>query len=113
MSDVWAALGDPTRRAILEQVASAGGLTATQLAAGLPITRQAVAKHLAVLQEAGLVAGRRAGRELRYVPTPAPLGEAIGWMTGVGARWDDRLAALERAARRRARAAAATPPAAS
>ena len=110
MSDVWAALGDPTRRTILEQVASAGGLTATQLAAGLPISRQAVAKHLAVLQDAGLVDGRRAGRELRYVPTPAPLGEAIGWMTGVGARWDGRLAALERAARRRARA---TPPAAS
>jgi DNA-binding transcriptional ArsR family regulator len=81
---------------ILEQVASGGGLTATQLASGLPITRQAVAKHLAVLQEAGLVDGRRAGRELRYV----------------GARWDDRLAALERAARRRARAAP-TPPAAS
>ena len=112
MSDVWAALGDPTRRMILEQVASGGGLTATQLASGLPITRQAVAKHLAVLQEAGLVDGRRAGRELRYVPTPAPLGEAIGWMTAVGARWDDRLAALERAARRRARAAP-TPPAAS
>ena len=112
MSDVWAALGDPTRRMILEQVASGGGLTATQLASGLPITRQAVAKHLAVLQEAGLVDGRRAGRELRYVPTPAPLGEAIGWMTAVGARWDDRLAALGRAARRRARAAP-TPPAAS
>jgi DNA-binding transcriptional ArsR family regulator len=102
VSDVWAALGDPTRRTILEQVAEADGLTATQLAAGLPISRQAVAKHLSVLQDAGLVAGRRAGRETRYVPTPAPLGEAIGWMTGVGARWDERLAALERAARRRA-----------
>jgi DNA-binding transcriptional ArsR family regulator len=112
VSDVWAALGDPTRRAILEQVASAGGLTATQLASGLPISRQAVAKHLAVLQDAGLVAGHRAGRELRYEPTPAPLGEAIGWMTGVGARWDDRLAALERAARRRAGTGSPTPPAA-
>ncbi len=109
MSDVWAALGDPTRRMILERVASGGGLTATQLASGLPITRQAVAKHLAVLQEAGLVEGSRAGRELRYVPTPAPLGEAIGWMTAVGARWDDRLAALERAARRRVRAAPTRP----
>ena len=70
----------------------------------LGITRQAVAKHLGVLADAGLVDGRRAGRETRYTPTPAPMGEAISWMTEVGGRWDARLAALERqVARRRAR----------
>ena len=98
--DVFAALGDPTRRGILEAVAARGEVTATELAAELPITRQAVAKHLAVLQHAGLVAVRRAGREARYVPTPAPLGDAIGWMTTLGGAWDDRLAALAKAAAR-------------
>ncbi len=102
-ADVFAALADPTRRGLLEAVAARGDATATQLAAELPISRQAVAKHLAVLQEAGLVASSRAGREQRFVPTPAPLGEAIGWMTTLGGRWDARLAALaEVAARRRA-----------
>jgi DNA-binding transcriptional ArsR family regulator len=100
--DVFFALADPTRRHILEEVAGRGTATATELAAELPVTRQAVAKHLVVLQDAGLVAAQRAGREIRFVPTPAPLGEAIGWMTTLGARWDDRLAALQRAAARRA-----------
>ena len=99
--EVFGALADPTRRAILTAVAERGETTATDLAAGLPVTRQAVAKHLAVLQGAGLVAARRAGRETRYAPTPAPMSEAISWMTTVGARWDDRLAALQRAAARR------------
>jgi DNA-binding transcriptional ArsR family regulator len=101
-ADVFAALADPTRRGLLEAVAERGTATATELAAELPISRQAVAKHLAVLQDAGLVAGSRAGREIRFVPTPAPLGDAIGWMTTLGGRWDERLAALaEVAARRR------------
>jgi DNA-binding transcriptional ArsR family regulator len=102
--DVFAALGDPTRRTVLQEVAERGSATATELAAPLGITRQAVAKHLAVLAEAGLVDGRRAGRETRYRATPAPMSEAISWMTEVGARWDERLASLERqVARRRAR----------
>jgi DNA-binding transcriptional ArsR family regulator len=99
---VFAALADGTRRDVLQAVATRGTATATELAAELPVTRQAVAKHLAVLSGAGLVAGRREGRETRYRPTPAPLGDAIGWMTGVGAEWDDRLAALQRHAVRRA-----------
>ena len=99
---VFAALADGTRRDVLQAVATRGTATATELAAELPVTRQAVAKHLAVLAGAGLVAGRREGRETRYRPTPAPLGDAIGWMTGVGAEWDDRLAALQRHAARRA-----------
>ena len=75
----------------------------TELAVPLGITRQAVAKHLGVLADAGLVDGRRAGRETRYRPTPAPMGEAISWMAEVGARWDERLAALERSVERRRR----------
>ena len=102
--DVFSALADPTRRTVLEEIATRGSATATELAVPLGITRQAVAKHLGVLAEAGLVDGRRAGRETRYTPTPAPMGEAISWMTEVGGRWDARLAALERqVARRRAR----------
>ena len=102
--DVFSALADPTRRTVLQEVATRGSATATELAAPLGITRQAVAKHLTVLADAGLVDGRRAGRETRYTPTPAPMGEAISWMTEVGGRWDARLAALERqVARRRAR----------
>src|SRR4051794_30490763 len=95
MTDVFAALGDPTRRRVYERLAT-GRATATQLAAGLPVTRQAVAKHLAVLEDAGLVRAERAGRERRFSPTPAPLGDAISWMASVGGEWDDRLAALER-----------------
>jgi DNA-binding transcriptional ArsR family regulator len=94
--DVFAALGDPTRREVLEHVATRGEVTATELAAAMPITRQAVAKHLGVLADAGLVESRRAGRETRYAPTPEPLGDAIAWMADLGAQWDTRLARLKR-----------------
>lgn len=67
------------------------------------MTRQAVAKHLGVLAGAGLVEARREGRETRYRPTPEPFTDAIAWMVEVGGRWDDRLAALQRSAARRAR----------
>ena len=99
--DVFAALADRTRRTVLEEVATRGSATATELSVPLGITRQAVAKHLGVLADAGLVDGRRAGRETRYTPTPAPMGEAISWMAEVGGRWDTRLAALERQVARR------------
>ena len=92
----FAALADGTRREILQAVATRGDATATELAAGLPVTRQAVAKHLGVLAGAGLVQARRAGRETRYAPTPEPLGDAIAWMTDLGAQWDARLARLKR-----------------
>ena len=71
-----------------------GGATATELARELPITRQAVAKHLAQLAGAGLVAGRREGRETRYTVTPAPLEDAVAWIVQAGAEWDERLARL-------------------
>ncbi len=100
---VFAALGDPTRRTVMEEVARRGGATATELAAALPVSRQAVAKHLGVLEDAGLVRPERLGRENRFAPTPAPLGEAIGWMAALGAQWDERLAALEAYAQREVR----------
>ncbi|MEA2419531.1 MAG: hypothetical protein QOE60_1737, partial [Thermoleophilaceae bacterium] len=78
--------------------------TATELAAHLPITRQAVQKHLVTLSEAGLVAARRAGREVLYRPTPGPMSEAMAWMAEVGGQWDERLAALERQFARTGRA---------
>lgn len=64
--EVFAALADPTRRRLLELLSGRGDATATELAADLPVTRQAVVKHLAVLDQAGLVTGRRDGRERRY-----------------------------------------------
>jgi DNA-binding transcriptional ArsR family regulator len=96
---VFAALADPTRRAVLSAVASGQASTATELAAQLPISRQAIAKHLSQLRDAQLVDALRCGRETRFEATPGPLDDAIGWMTEVGAQWDTRLAALDAAVR--------------
>ncbi len=96
---VFAALADPTRRAVLREVAERGPVTATELAGHLPVSRQAVAKHLAVLQSAGLVAPRRSGRENRFTATTAPLAAAERWLAAAGEAWDDRLARLEALAR--------------
>jgi DNA-binding transcriptional ArsR family regulator len=97
---VFTALADPTRRAVLDAVATRRGVTATQLASDLPVTRQAVAKHLGILASAELVTATRAGRETQWKATPAPLDDAIAWMAQVGAQWDQRLAALQRSATR-------------
>jgi DNA-binding transcriptional ArsR family regulator len=91
---VFAALADPTRRALLRSLSAREANTPTELAALLPVTRQAVSKHLALLEQANLVDAERSGREVRFQATPAPLGDAIAWMTAVGAQWDERLAAL-------------------
>jgi DNA-binding transcriptional ArsR family regulator len=99
VDDVFSALSDPTRREVLRSVARRPELTASRLARELPITRQAVAKHLAALHRAGLVEPQRAGRETRYVFTPAPLADAMDWMADVGASWDARLARLAARAR--------------
>jgi DNA-binding transcriptional ArsR family regulator len=93
---VFGALSDPTRRNLLALLGERGEASATDLARELPVTRQAVQKHLGTLSHAGLVAARRSGREVLYRPTPAPMSEAMAWMAEVGAQWDDRLAALER-----------------
>jgi len=92
---VFTALADPTRREMLQRLAEQGPGTATQLAAGLPISRQAVTKHLAVLSDAGLVTTQRAGKERRYVLAPEPLDDVAEWMAAIAARWDERLGALQ------------------
>jgi DNA-binding transcriptional ArsR family regulator len=90
LGQVFSALADPSRRHVLGYIADHGTATATELTGELPITRQAVAKHLATLSEAGLVESERAGRETRYRLTPS------------GTEWDGRLDALrEHLARRR------------
>jgi DNA-binding transcriptional ArsR family regulator len=93
---VFGALSDPTRRALLAAIAAHPAATATQLASQLPISRQAVLKHLSALTAAGLLERERSGREVRYQFTPGPLSEAVDWMTSVGAEWDERLAVLRR-----------------
>jgi DNA-binding transcriptional ArsR family regulator len=93
---LFAALADPTRRQLLHQLAAEGPLTATELAASYPVTRQAVVKHLGTLAAAGLLDTRRDGREVRYGVVPSRLGRASAWLEEVGARWDGRLAALRR-----------------
>lgn len=95
---VLAALADPTRRRLLDTVAARGAATATELSADLPISRQAVVKHLAVLDRAGLVDGRKVGREMRYHVRAAPLDATARWMADLAAAWDRRLDALKRLA---------------
>lgn len=92
--DVFGALSDPTRREVIRCLAE-GPATATELATRFPVTRQAVAKHLGLLDEVGLVVATREGRETRYQLRPEPLRDAMSWMATVGARWDDRLATLQ------------------
>jgi len=93
---VFDALADPNRRYVVEALAERGPATATELAAELNVSRQAVAKHFAALSDAGLVESRREGRETRYELTPQPLAGALDWMAQVGGTWDRRLAALRR-----------------
>jgi ArsR family transcriptional regulator, cadmium/lead-responsive transcriptional repressor len=100
---VFQALADPTRREVLALVADGRARTATELAAALPVTRQAVAKHLAVLEGARLVDAERAGRQTRFHATPGPLTDAMAWMAEVGGRWDARLDRLRAAAIERER----------
>jgi DNA-binding transcriptional ArsR family regulator len=96
LDGVFEALGDSGRRALVEAVAARGDATATELAAGLPVSRQAVSKQLATLADAGLLRSTRSGRETRYEVTPEPLEAAVAWMVEVGAAWDERLAKLRR-----------------
>src|SRR3954468_18409798 len=103
--DVFSALADPTRRRVVSELASRDTVTATELASELRVTRQAGAKQLGALTDAGLAAARRQGRETRYRLTPEPLEEAVAWIASVGGQWDERLARLERhVGRRSARA---------
>ena len=91
---VFAAIADPTRRQMLEILATTESLTPTQFAEKLPITRQGVSKHFNILAEAGLVSEHKEGRERRYFLTPDPLDEATAWIRGLSALWEQRLSAL-------------------
>jgi DNA-binding transcriptional ArsR family regulator len=96
--ELWSAVGDPTRRRVLDLLLDRGEATATVLAGELPVTRQAVTKHLAVLDRAGLVEGRRQGREVRYAVRPQRLDAATRSLAEVAAEWDMRLSAIKRIA---------------
>lgn len=100
MDAVFVALADSTRRRVLELLAQSGGATATQLAGSFPVTRQAIAKHLQVLADAGLATSERRGRETQWTLTPEALAPAMAWMQSLGdgddAGFEDRLSALQR-----------------
>jgi DNA-binding transcriptional ArsR family regulator len=86
-------LADPTRRRIVERLGKQAA-TAGELAARMPVSRQAIVKHLAVLEDAGLAVGERDGRRVVYRITPGPFADAAQWMHDVGSAWDRRLAEL-------------------
>jgi ArsR family transcriptional regulator, cadmium/lead-responsive transcriptional repressor len=88
---LWAAIGDPTRRRVLDLLLTGGPGTASGLSRELPVTRQAVAKHLTVLERSGLVNAQPAGREVRYGVDPEQFARAVAQLTDVGQAWDGRL----------------------
>jgi len=97
--ELWSALGDPTRRQLLDRMLTGSGPhTSTSLSSELPVTRQAVAKHLAVLDRAGLVTGVEAGRERHYRIDDAQLARAVAQLQEVGRAWDARLGRIKRLA---------------
>jgi DNA-binding transcriptional ArsR family regulator len=89
--ELWAAIGDPTRRRVLDLLLAGGPGTASGLSRELPVTRQAVAKHLAVLERAGLVTAEPSGREVRYGVDPGQFARAVEQLAAVGRAWDGRL----------------------
>ena len=89
--DLWSAIGDPMRRRMVDLLLASGGGTATTLSEQLPVTRQAVAKHLGVLDRVGLVHVTPAGREMRYQVDDEQLARAVAQLSSVGATWDARL----------------------
>jgi ArsR family transcriptional regulator, cadmium/lead-responsive transcriptional repressor len=96
--DLWSAIGDPTRRRMLDLLLATRAGTATSLSEQLPVTRQAVAKHLGVLDRVGLVRATPAGREKRYQVDEAQLGRAVAQLNAVGRTWDARLRRIKQIA---------------
>jgi ArsR family transcriptional regulator, cadmium/lead-responsive transcriptional repressor len=96
--DLWSAIGNPTRRRMLDLLLATGAGTATSLSEQLPVTRQAVAKHLGVLDDVGLVQATPAGRETRYRVDEAQLGRAVAQLNAVGSTWDARLRRIKQIA---------------
>ena len=95
---LWSAIGDPTRRRMLDLLLTQGDGTATTLSDHLPVTRQAVAKHLGVLDRVGLVRVTPTGREKRYRVDDVQLSRAVAQMASVGSTWDARLQRIKRIA---------------
>ena len=96
--DLWSAIGDPTRRRILDLLLVDGDGTATTLSEQLPVTRQAVAKHLGVLDRVALVWATPAGREKRYRVDDAQMARAAAQLASVGSAWDARLQRIKQIA---------------
>jgi DNA-binding transcriptional ArsR family regulator len=96
--ELWSAIGDPTRRRLLDLLLSDGVGTATTLAQQLPVTRQAVAKHLAVLDRAGLVRSTPQGRERQHRVDETQFARAVAQLSAVGSAWDARLQRIKRIA---------------
>jgi DNA-binding transcriptional ArsR family regulator len=93
---VFQALADPTRRWVIERLTQVEAETASNLAAQLPITRQAISKHVNILVEAGLVVSHQVGRERRYSLVPEPLDVANDWIESISRQWDRRLQRLQK-----------------
>ena len=96
--ELWSAIADPSRRRVLDLIVSHGDVSASWLAGQVPFTRQAVSKHLAILEEAGLVSRHKQGREVLYQVETGRLDQATQAMTDLAARWDQRLDAIKRLA---------------
>jgi DNA-binding transcriptional ArsR family regulator len=96
--ELWSAIADPSRRRVLDLLVRDGEATPSLLADGVPFSRQAVSKHLTVLEHAGLVTSRRQGREVRYRVAPERLSEATRTMTTVAEEWDRRLLRIKQLA---------------
>ncbi len=96
--ELWSAIGDPTRRRVIDLLLAARGGTATSLSEHLPVTRQAVSKHLSVLDRVGLVHVRRSGRERIYRIDSVQLARAAAQLAAVGQEWDARLGRIKRLA---------------
>jgi DNA-binding transcriptional ArsR family regulator len=91
LDQLFGALADPTRRALMVRLVSKGPATATVLSCDVPLTRQAVVKHLQALEAVGMVVSERVGREVRFRAEPEPLAAAVGWLLDAGASWDRRI----------------------
>jgi ArsR family transcriptional regulator, cadmium/lead-responsive transcriptional repressor len=96
--ELWSAIADPSRRRVLDLLLIGGEATATELAGQVPFTRQAVSKHLVVLEEAGLVSRRKQGRDVLFRVDDRRLDQASRAMADVASRWDRRLDAIKRLA---------------
>lgn len=94
VEEVFPALADPTRRGLLDRLRADGPLSLSELSVGLPMSRQAVTKHLDVLRSAGLVRVRRERRERLHELIPQPLQSVDDWLTPYAAEWDRRFARL-------------------